>query len=234
MLLVLALVVASSTACSGSCGARAPQDPRERDDPPPRLAQPRGQPGPAPRRGRPQRVPRGVGRERGEPRRRGEGPGDARRPARPGGRGGGRTRRSFAATLAACSARRRHRGPVRAGRAASGGVGVRAPSASASGARGREMRRRVLVLAAAALLASAAPALHAADAGAAPCLRGPRRPAGREQPGGGAQRAAPPALTVLAIAPSILILMTCFLRIAIVFDFIKRALSCRTRRRTRC
>jgi len=32
-------------------------------------------------------------------------------------------------------------------------------------------------------------------------------------------------LTVLAIAPSILILMTCFLRIAIVFDFIKRALS---------
>jgi len=32
-------------------------------------------------------------------------------------------------------------------------------------------------------------------------------------------------LTVLALAPSILILMTCFLRIAIVFDFIKRALS---------
>jgi flagellar biosynthetic protein FliP len=32
-------------------------------------------------------------------------------------------------------------------------------------------------------------------------------------------------LTVLAIAPSILILMTCFLRISIVFDFIKRALS---------
>lgn len=32
-------------------------------------------------------------------------------------------------------------------------------------------------------------------------------------------------LTVLAIAPSILILTTCFLRIAIVFDFIKRALS---------
>jgi flagellar biosynthesis protein FliP len=32
-------------------------------------------------------------------------------------------------------------------------------------------------------------------------------------------------LTVLAIAPSILILMTCFLRIAIVFDFVKRALS---------
>jgi len=32
-------------------------------------------------------------------------------------------------------------------------------------------------------------------------------------------------LTVIAIAPSILILMTCFLRIAIVFDFIKRALS---------
>ncbi len=32
-------------------------------------------------------------------------------------------------------------------------------------------------------------------------------------------------LTVLAIAPSILILMTCFLRIAIVFDFVRRALS---------
>jgi flagellar biosynthetic protein FliP len=32
-------------------------------------------------------------------------------------------------------------------------------------------------------------------------------------------------LTALAIAPSILILTTCFLRIAIVFDFIKRALS---------
>ncbi len=32
-------------------------------------------------------------------------------------------------------------------------------------------------------------------------------------------------LTVIALAPSILILMTCFLRIAIVFDFIKRALS---------
>jgi flagellar biosynthetic protein FliP len=32
-------------------------------------------------------------------------------------------------------------------------------------------------------------------------------------------------LTVLALAPSILILTTCFLRIAIVFDFIKRALS---------
>lgn len=32
-------------------------------------------------------------------------------------------------------------------------------------------------------------------------------------------------LTVLAIAPSILILMTCFLRLAIVLDFIKRALS---------
>jgi flagellar biosynthetic protein FliP len=32
-------------------------------------------------------------------------------------------------------------------------------------------------------------------------------------------------LTVLSLAPSILILTTCFLRIAIVFDFIKRALS---------
>ena len=32
-------------------------------------------------------------------------------------------------------------------------------------------------------------------------------------------------LTVLALAPSILILTTCFLRIAIVFDFIRRALS---------
>ena len=32
-------------------------------------------------------------------------------------------------------------------------------------------------------------------------------------------------LTVLALAPSILILTTCFLRIAIVFDFIKRALT---------
>jgi flagellar biosynthetic protein FliP len=32
-------------------------------------------------------------------------------------------------------------------------------------------------------------------------------------------------LTALAIAPSILILTTCFLRIAIVFDFVKRALS---------
>jgi flagellar biosynthetic protein FliP len=32
-------------------------------------------------------------------------------------------------------------------------------------------------------------------------------------------------LTVLALAPSILILMTCFLRISIVFDFVKRALS---------
>lgn len=32
-------------------------------------------------------------------------------------------------------------------------------------------------------------------------------------------------LTALAVAPSILILMTCFLRIAIVFDFVKRALS---------
>jgi flagellar biosynthesis protein FliP len=35
-------------------------------------------------------------------------------------------------------------------------------------------------------------------------------------------------LTVLAIAPSILILTTCFLRIAIVFDFIRRALSLQT------
>jgi len=35
-------------------------------------------------------------------------------------------------------------------------------------------------------------------------------------------------LTVLAIAPSILILTTCFLRIAIVFDFIRRALSLNT------
>jgi len=32
-------------------------------------------------------------------------------------------------------------------------------------------------------------------------------------------------LTVITLAPSILLLMTCFLRIAIVFDFIKRALS---------
>mgnify|MGYP003302160966 CR=1 FL=1 len=32
-------------------------------------------------------------------------------------------------------------------------------------------------------------------------------------------------LTVLTIAPSILILMTCFLRFSIVLDFIKRALS---------
>jgi flagellar biosynthesis protein FliP len=35
-------------------------------------------------------------------------------------------------------------------------------------------------------------------------------------------------LTVLSIAPSILILTTCFLRIAIVFDFIRRALSLNT------
>ncbi len=35
-------------------------------------------------------------------------------------------------------------------------------------------------------------------------------------------------LTVLSIAPSILILTTCFLRIAIVFDFIRRALSLQT------
>jgi flagellar biosynthesis protein FliP len=35
-------------------------------------------------------------------------------------------------------------------------------------------------------------------------------------------------LTVLALAPSILILTTCFLRIAIVFDFIRRALSLNT------
>ena len=32
-------------------------------------------------------------------------------------------------------------------------------------------------------------------------------------------------LTILSLAPSILILVTCFLRISIVFDFIKRALS---------
>ena len=32
-------------------------------------------------------------------------------------------------------------------------------------------------------------------------------------------------LTVLTLAPSILVLMTAFLRIAIVFDFVKRALS---------
>ncbi len=32
-------------------------------------------------------------------------------------------------------------------------------------------------------------------------------------------------LTVLSLAPSILILLTCFLRLSIVFDFIKRALS---------
>lgn len=90
------------------------------------------------------------------------------------------------------------------------------------------MRRRRLAPAAAALLLlalAAAPAHAAADDTAAfPFLDLNVRPAANN---GEVVLSVQLLLllTVLAIAPSILILMTCFLRIAIVFDFIKRALS---------
>jgi flagellar biosynthetic protein FliP len=87
------------------------------------------------------------------------------------------------------------------------------------------VRRRLLVLAAAALFALAAAPLSAATQ----TLPFPfidlnvREAEGNSEVVLSVQMLL--LLTVLAIAPSILILMTCFLRIAIVFDFVKRALS---------
>ena len=88
------------------------------------------------------------------------------------------------------------------------------------------MRRRVVVIAAAALLAFAAAPLPAAEADTVtfPYLDLNVRSAQSNQEVALSVQLLL-LLTVLAIAPSILILMTCFLRIAIVFDFIKRALS---------
>jgi len=95
------------------------------------------------------------------------------------------------------------------------------------------MSRRGLVLAAAALLALAAasPAVAQAASGTTGAAGLPfpfvdlnvRQAQGNQEVVLSVQLLL--LLTVLAIAPSILILMTCFLRIAIVFDFIKRALS---------
>jgi flagellar biosynthetic protein FliP len=87
------------------------------------------------------------------------------------------------------------------------------------------MRRRVLALAAAALFALAAAPLPAATGTLPfPFVDLNVRPAeGNQEVALSIQLLL--LLTVLAIAPSILILMTCFLRISIVFDFVKRALS---------
>jgi flagellar biosynthesis protein FliP len=88
------------------------------------------------------------------------------------------------------------------------------------------MRRRLLAAAAAVLLALAAAPLHAAEVGTLPIpfIDLNVRPAqGNQETALSIQLLL--LLTVLAIAPSILILMTCFLRISIVFDFVKRALS---------
>ncbi|MCX7032002.1 MAG: flagellar type III secretion system pore protein FliP [Spirochaetes bacterium] len=87
------------------------------------------------------------------------------------------------------------------------------------------MRRRVLALAATALFAlSAAPLPAATEALPFPFVDlNVRQAQGNQEVVLSIQLLL--LLTVLAIAPSILILMTCFLRISIVFDFIKRALS---------
>ena len=88
------------------------------------------------------------------------------------------------------------------------------------------MKRRLIAIAAAALLAFAAAPLPAAENATLPFpfVDLNVRPAqGNQETALSIQLLL--LLTVLAIAPSILILMTCFLRIAIVFDFIKRALS---------
>ena len=87
------------------------------------------------------------------------------------------------------------------------------------------MRRRILALAAAALLAlTAAPLPAATGTLPFPFVDVNVRPAqGNQEVVLSIQMLL--LLTVLAIAPSILILTTCFLRISIVFDFIKRALS---------
>jgi flagellar biosynthetic protein FliP len=87
------------------------------------------------------------------------------------------------------------------------------------------VRPRILLLAAAAILALCAAPLPAAT----PTVPFPFVDV-NVRPAQGNQEVALSIqllllLTVLAIAPSILILMTCFLRISIVFDFIKRALS---------
>jgi flagellar biosynthetic protein FliP len=87
------------------------------------------------------------------------------------------------------------------------------------------MKRRILVLAAAALFAlSAAPLPAATEALPFPFVDlNVRQAQGNQEVALSIQLLL--LLTVLAIAPSILILMTCFLRISIVFDFAKRALS---------
>jgi flagellar biosynthetic protein FliP len=88
------------------------------------------------------------------------------------------------------------------------------------------MSRRLLAAAAAVLLALAAAPLPAAETGTLPFpfVDLTVRPAqGNTETALSIQLLL--LLTVLAIAPSILILMTCFLRISIVFDFVKRALS---------
>ena len=88
------------------------------------------------------------------------------------------------------------------------------------------MRRRLIGIAAAALLAFAAAPLPAAEEATLPFpfVDLNVRPAqGNQETALSIQLLL--LLTVLAIAPSILILMTCFLRISIVFDFVKRALS---------
>jgi flagellar biosynthetic protein FliP len=88
------------------------------------------------------------------------------------------------------------------------------------------MRRRLAVLAVLSLLALAAAAPAAAQTETLPFPfvdLNVRQAQGNQEVVLSVQMLL--LLTVLAIAPSILILMTCFLRIAIVFDFIKRALS---------
>jgi flagellar biosynthetic protein FliP len=88
------------------------------------------------------------------------------------------------------------------------------------------MRRRLAVLAVMGLLALVAAAPAAAQTGTLPFPfvdLNVRQAQGNQEVVLSVQLLL--LLTVLAIAPSILILMTCFLRIAIVFDFIKRALS---------
>jgi flagellar biosynthetic protein FliP len=90
------------------------------------------------------------------------------------------------------------------------------------------VRRRLLVLAAAAVFAlTAAPLPAATDTLPFPFVDvNVRQAQGSQEVVLSVQMLL--LLTVLSIAPSILILMTCFLRIAIVFDFIRRALSLQT------
>jgi flagellar biosynthetic protein FliP len=86
------------------------------------------------------------------------------------------------------------------------------------------MRRRLLVITAAVLLVLAAAPLPAAENGTLPFPfvdLNVRQAQGNQEVALSIQLLL--LLTVLAIAPSIL--MTCFLRISIVFDFVKRALS---------